>query len=897
MMETKKARSTAAAYCSGYSNDIDVIREAEYPLLKETTYLDHAGTTPYASSLITTFSTDLTSNLYGNPHSLSASSQLSTQRIDDIRLKALRFFNADPEFFDLVFVGNATGGIKLVADALRDLASETRDGGFWYGYLVDAHTSLVGVRELAWESRCFGGEGEVEGWIGNLEREEQHKDGEGPTRLFAYPAQSNMNGRRFDLGWCGRVRETGQAFTLLDAASLVSTAPLDLSNPTTAPDFTVLSFYKIFGFPDLGALIVRKDAGHVFEKRKFFGGGTVDMVVVGEGEPWHAKKKGSIHERLEDGTLPFHNIIALDTAFETHKALYGSMENVSLHTRFLAKRLHDRMTGLRHYNGAKVCQLYVAPDSSYDDPAMQGAILAFNLRNSEGMWIAKSEVERLASIKNIQIRSGTLCNPGGTAASLGWTGADMLRHYSAGMRCGDDHDIMDERPTGILRVSLGAMSSQRDIDTFVAFLEEFYVDKPPQGVTIPLSIPLLETTPPQQPNFYVESLSVYPIKSCGAFKVPDRQRWEVKRTGLAWDREWCLVHQGTGVTLNQKRYPRMALIKPVLDLARGVLRVTCADGHAQASPPFHGTDRKALEISLSRGSTSSLTTSLCQNAAKPSTVCGEQVVLQAYTSPAVSGFFTDFLGVPCTLARFPPQSSTRSYPQRNTRSRSKIQTQRLSRTMPGSFPQQVENSSPTTQEQDRPRNPILLSNESPLLLISRSSVNRLNESIKSSNTTAAPNSKKAVAADVFRANIVIAESYIPHSPSDLPSPSPSPTPLSSPPASMLERPYIEDTWSFLRIGSGASQMSLNVLGSCERCQMVCVDQYTGVRGEEPYATLVKTRKGVGGGGRGVCFGRHVAPSSDDGCSGDGEGVEGVMGTVKVGDLVLPGVEGDGHALA
>jgi selenocysteine lyase/cysteine desulfurase len=52
-------------------------------------------------------------------------------------------------------------------------------------------------------------------------------------------------------------------YTILDAAAYVMTAQLDLTNASTAPDFTVLSFYKIFGFPDLGAVVVRKAAGHI----------------------------------------------------------------------------------------------------------------------------------------------------------------------------------------------------------------------------------------------------------------------------------------------------------------------------------------------------------------------------------------------------------------------------------------------------------------------------------------------------------------------------------------------------------------------------------------------------------------------------------------------------------
>ncbi|KAL4804224.1 pyridoxal phosphate-dependent transferase [Aspergillus unguis] len=876
-----------AAYCSGYSDTIENIREHEYPLLKETTYLDHAGTTPYAKSLITSFSNDLTSNLYGNPHSMSASSQLSSQRVDDIRLRALRFFNADPDEFDLVFVPNATAGIKLVADSLKD-----SKGGFWYGYLVDAHTSLVGVREVGERgSRCFFSEKEVDEWVDGLGSGQEGEAG-GADGLFAYPAQSNMNGRRFPMQWCESIRTRQRnrnitagnyVYTLLDAASLVSTSPLDLSNAAAAPDFTVLSFYKIFGFPDLGALIVRKSAGALFDNRKFFGGGTVDMVLTEGGpNPWHAKKQSSIHESLEDGTLPFHNIIALDSAFDTHRRLYGSMENIASHTLSLAKDLHDRMTTLIHYNGGNVCQLYTGPSTSYGDPAAQGPIVAFNLRNSTGMWIGKSEVERLASTKNIQIRSGTLCNPGGTAVSLGWTGADMARHYSAGMRCGDDNDIMDERPTGILRVSLGAMSNQRDIDTFMAFLDEFYVEKPPEALQVPL-IEGLSLHQSPQPSFYVESLSVFPIKSCGAYRVPDGQRWEVRREGLAWDREWCLVHQGTGATLNQKRYPRMALIQPTIDLQRGTLRIACSEAYAV---PTAG---KTLEISLDRGSngTNSLTTALCQNTSKTSTVCGDKVVLRAYTSPAVSSFFTTFLGVPCTLARFPPQSSTRSFPQPHL---SKILSpnQNQGRTMPGSFPQgpfppHLHSTSTST------KSPILLSNESPLLLISRSSVNRLNESIKSaqaalsnnhSSTAPAPrNLKRAVAADVFRANIIVAETI--------------PT---------AERPYIEDSWSSVAIGPRPrtelasseirpeKQLNFNVLGSCERCQMVCVDQYTGTRGEEPYATLAKTRKV----GRKILFGRHISPTSTVVRESEDEDDE-CLGTVMVGDVVSPSYEDEDGA--
>ena len=80
--------------------------------------------------------------------------------MDDTKVRVLRFFNASPDEFDVVFVANATAAIKLVAEAFRDT-----DGGFWYGYHSDAHTSLVGIRELTDRgSRCFRDDSEVADW-------------------------------------------------------------------------------------------------------------------------------------------------------------------------------------------------------------------------------------------------------------------------------------------------------------------------------------------------------------------------------------------------------------------------------------------------------------------------------------------------------------------------------------------------------------------------------------------------------------------------------------------------------------------------------------------------------------------------------------------------------------
>ena len=799
-------------------------------------YLDHAGTTLYAKSLIEEFSKQMLSDVFGNPHSASSASQLSTRRIDDVRTRALRFFNADPDHFDLVFLANATAGIKLVMEAFRE-----QTGGFCYGYHKDSHTSLVGAREAARKGhRCYMSDAEVETWLNERVKSTTVDDVDVHSELFAYPAQSNMNGRRLPTDWPARLRSSipgNKTYSLCDAAGLVSTSPLDLSNPSTAPDFTVLSFYKIFGFPDLGALIVRKECASVFSRRGYFGGGTVEMVTCGK-ENWHMPKTGSVHERLEDGTLPVHSMLALAAAIDIHATLYGTLRRISRHTNYLARHAYENLKDLRHYNGAKVCEIYVDGTASYNDSGRQGPIVAFNLKTSRGTSISNAEVEKLASVRKIQLRSGGLCNPGGIASSLGLAPWEMRHNFSAGQRCGNENDIMDGKPTGMLRISFGAMSNIQDVEKFLSFLREFFVER--ERLPLPPLSQALDTS-----VYYIESLTVYPIKSCGGWSVPEQVPWRVRQEGLAWDREWCIVHQGTRQALNQKKYPKMSLIRPSIDLKNGLLRIR-----------FFGFVPTQTEDEIAVPLSADPTVFQHSSDKSPSQVCGDSVSAHVYKSATISNFLSAALDTPCTLARFP---STTSSAQRIVPSCVRHSKPHLSRRRTGPDPP---NQGPRPSRLHP--SPLLLSNESPILIISRSSLNRLNENIKRAN----PNGK-AAHASVFRANIVLAEQN---------------------PISGLERPYAEDQWSKLRFSgvertgertstststsdntasntceeaetetSGHErQLGLDILGGCRRCQMVCVDQTSAVKDEEPLVTLAKTRRRVG---KGVFFGVHAALSS------------------------------------
>lgn len=357
----------------------------------------------------------MVANLYGNPHSENSPAKLSGDVVDQVREKTLHFLGADPKDFDLIFVANATAAIKLVADSFRDLSEKTSDRRFWYGYHKDAHTSIVGVRELTYgQSYCFRNDQEVERWLRSPEASFVNRYHPGGLGLFAYPGQSNMSGRRLPLSWPGIIRQSEYSqntYTLLDAAALAMTFPMEkvFQDVDQAPDFTCLSLYKIFGFPDIGALVVRRASGHILTLRKYFGGGTVSMVAT-LGENWH-RSKGlqaptyNLHEGLEDGTLPFHNILALGEAIDVHRKLYGSMSRISDHTSYLTSKLFRGLATLRHSNGRHLCRIY-NENSDFEDSTKQGSAIAFNVLRANGLHVPYSDVERLANSAGIYIRSG-----------------------------------------------------------------------------------------------------------------------------------------------------------------------------------------------------------------------------------------------------------------------------------------------------------------------------------------------------------------------------------------------------------------------------------------------------------------------------------------------------------
>uniref|UniRef100_A0A8C5C937 Molybdenum cofactor sulfurase n=1 Tax=Gadus morhua TaxID=8049 RepID=A0A8C5C937_GADMO len=769
---------------SGYSENLEDVIKNEFTRIKGVTYLDHAGATLYPESAVREFCLDISKNVYGNPHSHNPSSTLTHDTVDRVRYRILQHFNTTPEEYSVIFTSGSTAGLKLVSEAFPWSAPTATEPGSLFCYLTDNHTSVVGIRGPASAQGALPipvSPSEVEGRArAGVEGVGGH---DGPAacqtpHLFCYPAQSNFSGRKYPLGHVRGIRarrlypacdHPGRWFVLLDAAAHVGCSPLDLQS--CAADFVPLSFYKMFGFPTgLGALLVRNQAAARL-KKCYFGGGTAAGYLAGED---YFVPTANVCDRFEDGSVSFLDII------EPHA--FG-----------LARYTHMLLSSLCHGNGHPVAQMYT--QGQFDSPDTQGAILNFNLLDCRGHIIGYSQVDKLASLYNIHLRTGCFCNTGACQHFLDITDQEVKNNLKAGHVCGDSIDLVDGKPTGSVRVSFGYMSTFDDCQTFLSFVVDCFVEKPPRVDRVRLenlrqtktgpcgnshqkrSIKLsanggikqeVETRRPAEPSlegcvrpssavdttlpknpYTLTHIYIYPVKSCAAFEVCD---WPLGASGLLFDRSWMVVN-GHGVCLSQKREPRLCQILPRVELPLGQLSLS-APGMENLSVPL---ESAATLKTIQR---------VCQ-----SKVCGDRVETVDSGDEAAT-WLSDFLGQPCRLIRQSPDSIRGGQKRLNTGKTTKTSTAVLS-----------------------------LVNEAQYLLINQAS---------ESSEDGQPLERQDLISR-FRANLVIAG----------------------------VEPFEEDSWSQLIIGNA----QFLVGGRCGRCQMICVDQDTGAKSKAPLLALSACRSG------------------------------------------------------
>ncbi|XP_055710855.1 molybdenum cofactor sulfurase 3 isoform X2 [Phlebotomus papatasi] len=576
----------------------------EFQRIRGEHYLDHAGANLYSETQLQECFRDLSQNLYCNPHTSKSTEDL----IDQVRYRILEHFNTDSSKYHVIFTSGTTASLKIVAETFNFTGNHSQ-----FRYLRDSHTSVLGMRELVTSQKIVPIEKDE---LLAISKGKFHCFPESESKsLIVFPAQCNFNGFKYPLELIENFHsknlpsdfQNSEWFVCLDAASFVSTNHLNLSHFT--PDFVCISFYKIFGYPTgLGALLVSKRAEDALRKR-YYGGGTVKIAMS---QLNFHEKRDCLHERFEDGTIPFISIISLLHGFSTLKRLIPStqeartMERISRHTFNLAKYLRDRLAALKHTSGEDVVRLY--SDTDYSSSSAQGGIVNFNILHSDGSFVGFAEFACMASIYNIIIRTGCFCNPGACQRHLKLSNEDVRAHFQAGHICGDAYDLINGIPTGSIRVSMGYMTTKANVDALINMIENCYC----RPTKLPVQLESISSMYKRFPvakmdEIKLEMICIYPIKSCAAFKVFDR--WPLTPRGFLFDREWMIVTE-KGVALTQKNNTRLCLIRPSIDQERGKMILNF--------PEMESIDVE-LKLNVERGRMIE-DSSLCQ-----SKVCGDRV--------------------------------------------------------------------------------------------------------------------------------------------------------------------------------------------------------------------------------------------------------------------------------
>ncbi|KAJ4810324.1 Molybdenum cofactor sulfurase [Rhynchospora pubera] len=632
--------------CYGYPDgpkSIDEIRATEFKRLQGKVYLDHAGATLYSEKQMEEVTKDLLSNVYGNPHSQNDSSTATSDLISEARQQVLRYFKASLKDYKCIFTSGATGALKLVGEFFP-WSEESH-----FMYTLENHNSVLGIREYALNkgATVFAVDAEnnecqydkthccqssyIKFVKHNIQRRSQYVSRQNTQNgglsgevynMFAFPSECSFSGQKFPLDIVnlikgdtsiimgGQHKSGSRCMVLVDAAKGCATDPPNLEKYPA--DFVVFSFYKIFGYPTgLGALLVRNDAAHLL-KKTYFSGGTVSASIS---DMDFIRRRESVEQLFEDGTASFLSIAAIRHGFNIIDSL--SIAAISRHTSSLASYTRKKMSELKHENGIDVCAIYGGENHEL------GPTIAFNLRREDRSWVGSREVEKLASLSGVHLRTGCFCNPGACAKYLGLSHSDLISNYEAGHVCWDDNDVINGKPTGAVRISFGYMSTYEDSEQFMQFLESSFMSKSKK----PFENGMVSTVKALQlsGSIQLKSITIYPIKSCSGFNT---QRWPLGNVGLKYDREW-LLKGPSGEILTQKKVPEMNSICTLVDLKLDKLYVE--------SPKC----KEKLEISLLLGTS---------NIVEEIDVYGYRYQVHSYDAD-INAWFTRAIGRSCTLVR------------------------------------------------------------------------------------------------------------------------------------------------------------------------------------------------------------------------------------------------------
>ena len=357
-------------------------------------------------------------------------SQYSSDLYEECRRYVIDYFNAPLNKYTAIFVSNTTEGINKLSNILienkDDIVITSR---------MEHHSN-----DLPWRDKCDLKYIEVDekGRIIMEELEEMFNIYKERIKYVTITGASNVSGYITDIRKVAKLAHKYGAKVIIDGAQLVPHREVNMCGEEHDDyiDFLIFSAHKVYAPFGSGAIIGLRDEIEKYPPDTK-GGGTVERVLD-DHLIWL-----STPEKNEAGSPNFFGAVALMQALkEMNKIGLGLIEN---NEKKLLKMLIDGMK-----NFPRV--ILYGDNENIEDRL---GIMVFNIDRLGYEMVG----EYLASIRGIAVRQGGFCAHPYTRRLLGIK-SDEIEEY-----------IARNGMPGMVRVSLGAYNSEKEVNIFLETIE------------------------------------------------------------------------------------------------------------------------------------------------------------------------------------------------------------------------------------------------------------------------------------------------------------------------------------------------------------------------------------------------------------------------------------------
>lgn len=357
-------------------------------------------------------------------------SQYSSDLYEECRRYVIDYFNAPLNKYTAIFIGNTTEGINKLSNILienkNDIVITSR---------MEHHSN-----DLPWRGKCDLKYVEVDekGRIIMEELEEMFSIYQDRIKYVTITGASNVTGYITDIRRVAKLAHKYGAKLIVDGAQLVPHRAINICGKEDDDyiDFLIFSAHKVYAPFGSGAIIGLRD-----ELEKYppdtKGGGTVERVLDDE-IIWL-----STPEKNEAGSPNFFGAVALMQALKEMNKI--GFELIESNEKKLLKILIE---GMKNFERV----ILYGDNENIEDRL---GIMVFNIDRLCYEMVG----EYLASIRGIAVRQGGFCAHPYTRRLLGIKN-DEIEEY-----------IKKNGMPGMVRVSLGAYNSEKEVNIFLETIE------------------------------------------------------------------------------------------------------------------------------------------------------------------------------------------------------------------------------------------------------------------------------------------------------------------------------------------------------------------------------------------------------------------------------------------